>query len=240
MTPSIQELYDVIDATWPAAHYHQVGHWTIREGLGGGSRVSAATHDQTEEYEIDAAIAAMTEIGQAPIFMIRQGQEAMDKALADRGFVIKDPVNFYLAPVETIATERVAPAMSFQIFPPLSVQKEVWAAGGIGQARLAVMERAQCPKTTILGRTGDRTAGTGYVGVSNGVGMVHALETLEKYRRLGIAKTIVREMAFWARANGAEYLALVVTQANVKANALYSSLGMEIVGQYHYRVNSSL
>ena len=36
-------VYDLIDATWPAAAFRQVGPWTIRTGGGGGSRVSAAT-----------------------------------------------------------------------------------------------------------------------------------------------------------------------------------------------------
>lgn len=238
MIPDIFELYDVIDATWPAAAYQSIGHWTIREGKGGGSRVSAATHDQTTDYDLDQAIGAMNAIDQQPIFMIRHGQEVLDQILEDRGYIIKDPVNLYVAPVDLIATERPKAATQFVVYPPVAVQKDIWAEGGIGQARIDIMERAQCPKATFLGRLDERAAGTGYVGVSNGVAMLHALETRTQYRRQGLARNMMRSMGFWARENGAEHFALLVTQANIGANALYSSLGMEIAGQYHYRVLS--
>jgi hypothetical protein len=45
----------------------------------------------------------------------------------------------------------------------------------------------------------------------------------------------MREAAFWAQDQGASHLALAVTQGNTGGNALYSSLGMQVVGQYHYR-----
>ena len=40
----------------------------------------------------------------------------------------------------------------------------------------------------------------------------------------------------WAAAQGATHLSVLCTNANDAANALYSSLGMELVGQYHYRI----
>ena len=43
MLPESTKLYEVLDATWPAASMARVGPWTIREGAGGGKRVSAAT-----------------------------------------------------------------------------------------------------------------------------------------------------------------------------------------------------
>jgi ribosomal protein S18 acetylase RimI-like enzyme len=47
---------------------------------------------------------------------------------------------------------------------------------------------------------------------------------------------MMQHAATWAGRNGATHLALAVTRANAGANALYSSLGMEVVGQYHYRM----
>ena len=40
----------------------------------------------------------------------------------------------------------------------------------------------------------------------------------------------------WAAEQGADRLALAVTQANSGAIALYTSLGMQPVGEYHYRI----
>ena len=41
--PVIQQIYDVVDGTWPAAEYTQTGPWLFRRGAGGGQRVSATT-----------------------------------------------------------------------------------------------------------------------------------------------------------------------------------------------------
>ncbi|MBC7143563.1 MAG: GNAT family N-acetyltransferase, partial [Rhodobacteraceae bacterium] len=50
------DIFDVAEATWPAAARHKAGAFTVREGRGGGQRVSAATAapDWTEA-DIDAA-----------------------------------------------------------------------------------------------------------------------------------------------------------------------------------------
>ena len=65
--------------------------------------------------------------------------------------------------------------------------------------------------------------------------MLHALEVTPSQRRQGSAHNILRAAVAWAQANGADTLSLVVTVANDKARRLYASLGMAVVGQYHYR-----
>jgi GNAT superfamily N-acetyltransferase len=177
----------------------------------------------------------MREAGQSPLFMIREGDEALDSELAALGYVIRDPVNMYAAPLKDIATERPPPVTSFEVWPPLSVQTEIWSVGGIGAGRLDIMDRARHPKTTLLGRLDDKPAGTVYVGIAADCAMIHALEIADNYRRRALAAALTRSAAFWAQAKGAAYLTLVTTRDNVGANALYASLGMTIVGQYHYR-----
>ena len=51
MTPA--ELYATLEATWPPAARRRVGPWTIRDGQGGGKRVSAATAEQMNITAID-------------------------------------------------------------------------------------------------------------------------------------------------------------------------------------------
>jgi ribosomal protein S18 acetylase RimI-like enzyme len=65
--------------------------------------------------------------------------------------------------------------------------------------------------------------------------MLHALEVTPALRRQGSAHNILRAAALWAQQNGADTLTLVVTVANENARRLYASLGMQPVGQYHYR-----
>ncbi len=234
--PDAPKLYAVIDGTWPASAKQVLGPWTIRLDASGSSRVSAATTEKpVTATDIPQAEQAMRDAGQKPLFMIRESDAALDDLLMARGYVIKDPVNMYAIAVRDIATTRPPPVTSFEVWPPLAVQAEIWARGGIGAGRLAVMDRAQHPKTTLLGRMNDRPAGTVYVGIAADCAMIHALEIVDQHRRQGLARHLTRAAAFWAQDNGADYLTLVTTQANTGANALYSSLGMTLVGHYHYR-----
>ncbi|OUD09864.1 hypothetical protein BVC71_08560 [Marivivens niveibacter] len=232
--PTVAQLYDVIDATWAPFAKHQVGAFTVREGAGGGSRVSCAT-GPADENGIDIAAAKMRELGQTPIFMIRDGQSDLDDILGQSGYRVKDPVTLYAAPIDRIATEWTYSTEIYDIWPPVAIQREIWAAGGIDNARINVMERTKGPKTSIMGRIGDIPAGTGFVSISDQIAMVHALEVSPDCRRKGVAIRILRRMAFWAKAHKATHISLVVTNANVAANALYTSLGFDVVGHYHYR-----
>lgn len=234
--PDAAALYEVVDGTWPPAAFHRAGPWIVREGQGGGQRVSAATAaEAVTEADPDIAIARQEALGQPPIFMIRPGDEALDGWLAARGFQVKDPVVLYLAPAAAMA-EEMPQVTAMTVWPPLAIQCEIWDEGGIGPARIAVMERAKGPKTSILARRADKPAGTGYVAIHQGVAMVHALEVSTRHRRLGAGRFMMQAAANWAAANGAEWVALAVTEANAGARALYASLGMEEAGKYHYRV----
>ena len=104
----------------------------------------------------------------------------------------------------------------------------------IGPARLEVMGRAAV-KTAILARWNEKPAGVGFVAADQEIAMVHAVEVLANQRRQGVAQWIMRQAAFWAHAQGAETLAVICTRANTPGLSLYSALGFETVGQYHYR-----
>ena len=230
-------VYDLIDATWPAAEYQQIGPWIIRTGQGGGSRVSAATvRAPVGANDRVLAEKAMTDLGQPPVFMIRPGEEALDRLLAIAGYVIKDPVQAYAAPVAGLAALDLPPKTAFQAWPPLAMQAEIWAAGGIGPARLAIMDRVLGPKTSFLGRVQDRAAGCAFVACDARQAMLHALEVCPGDRKQRLGRHLLIASARWAQGQGAQTLSLVVTRANLAANALYASLGMGVVGQYHYRV----
>lgn len=224
-----------MDATWPAASITLCGPWMIREGQGGGKRVSAATAEAEWSVEdLAVAEAAMIALGQGLLFLVRAGDTALDAVLADRGYTIVDPVLVYSAPVSDLGPEP-DPMTAFPHWPPLAVAEAVWAEAGIGPARLAVMARAAAPKCAILGRSRDRVSGAAFVALHGRHAMLHALEVVPSQRRQGAARNIVRRAAGWARENGATELALAVTEANIPARSLYASLGMQVVEHYHYR-----
>lgn len=232
------QLYDVLDATWPGAEFHHLGPWTLRLGQGGGKRVSSATTTRpVTEAEIDAAEDGMRNLGQAPLFMIRQGQTALDDQLQARGYNVIDPVVAYAIPTAQLTTEPMPRVKAIAVWEPLAIMREIWAAGGIGPARVEVMHRVKGPKTGLIGRSGDKPAGTAFVAIHDGVAMMHAVEVVPFQRRKGVAQWFMRGAAFWAQEHGADTLAVVCTKENIGANALYSSLGMTPVGEYHYRLH---
>ncbi|MCE8515166.1 GNAT family N-acetyltransferase [Ruegeria pomeroyi] len=234
MTP---DWFAVVDATWPAAERRTAGNLTLREGRGGGKRVSAASAlDLVSEGEIDAAEAAMRQMDQSPLFQLRPGDEPLDMALEERGYTIVDPVNIYACPVARLTDIPIPRVTVFALWEPLAIMRELWAQGGIGPARLAVMDRVTGPKTGLLMRHRDKPGGVAFVAIHDGVAMLHALEIPPNQRRQGLGQWAMRGAAFWAMDNGAHTLSVVCTKANEGANALYRSLGMEIVGEYHYRL----
>lgn len=237
MSVSAEKLYDVIEATWPPASMRRVGPWMIREGQGGGQRVSATTAEDTVG-EADLAIAedAMRDLGQPCLFMIRKGDDALDVMLADRGYLRHDEVTMFAGPAEVIGAETPPRTAAIPAWEPLRIMEEIWARGGIGPGRIAVMRRAVEPKTGLVSRWREKPAAAAFCAIHDGIAMVHALEVVPFQRRSGVGRWMMMRAAIWARAQGAPTLAVVCTSANKAACGLYSSLGMEVVGQYHYRL----
>lgn len=229
-----QLLAQVMEATWPAAAITRAGPWAIRDGQGGGKRVSAATaEDQWQDADIVQAEAAMAALDQHALFLIREQDAALDAALQARGYRIVDPVVAYAMPLN--APPPPDHMTTFPHWPPMAMAADLWAEGGIGAERVAVMHRAEGVKTAILGRTQDRAAGAAFVAMAGGIAMLHALEVTPAMRRQGSAHNILRAAACWALDQGADTLSLVVTVANDGARRLYASFGMSVVGHYHYR-----
>jgi GNAT superfamily N-acetyltransferase len=177
----------------------------------------------------------MRAAGERPLFQLRPGDEALDAALAARGYAIVDPVVIYAAKLAELAQPAPPLMTTFPHWPPLGIAVDLWAEGGIGPARLDVMHRVRGAKCAILSRNADRAAGVTFVALHGPIAMLHALEVTPTMRRKGSARHILQATIHWAQDNGATDLSLAVTTANTAARALYASFGMQVVGQYHYR-----
>lgn len=235
--PGVSELYDAIEATWPAAEYIELGPWTVRKGAGGGKRVSAATANRDiENGDIAVAEQAMARLDQPALFMLRDDEEPLDRSLATQGYEIIDPVSFYVCPIGILTGEPAQQPAVFGVWPPTDDMKVLWATGGIGAGRLQVMDRAVGPKTIIRAECDGRLAGCAFVANHQNISMIHAIEVLPEQRQKGIGINILRNAAHWAQNQGARYFSLVVTDANQPANGLYMKLGMSVMGGYHYRI----
>lgn len=234
--PDATRVLAAMEATWPPADTMRAGPWRIREGRGGGKRVSAATAEDTiAAADIPTAEHKMRALGQTPLFMLRPGEAATDRLLGGRGYALVDPVTLYAGPVALFTHEPVRRMTAFTLWPPLAIMRDIWSAGGLGPERIAVMERVARPKTGIFARHTDRPAGVAFAAADGDVAMVHAIEVVPELRKQGVGTNILRLSAHWAQSQGASHIALAVTRSNESANALYSSLGLQVVGHYHYR-----
>ncbi len=229
MTP--EALAQLMEATWPPARHWREGPFTLRDGAGGGKRVSAASCD-------GAWVAADLEVLErqaTPLVLIRAADGALDAALAARDWRIVDPVIAYAAPVAAIAAD-LPPLAAFAHWPALEIARSIWAEGGICPGRVAVMDRVKGKRTTLLARSGDRPAGVAFVACHGRDAMVHAVEVRPALRRCGVGMILMQAAANWAASEGADRISLVVTAQNTAARALYARLGLQTVGQYHYRM----
>ena len=170
------------------------------------------------------------------MFMLRDGDTALDANLAQLGYDIVDPVTVYACKPTVLTDIQIPRVTVFDLWEPLAIMREIWEQGGIGPARQRVMQRAPEPKTALLCRLHDKPAGVAFVALHNGTAMVHAVEVLPHQRRKGAAAWMMRGAAFWAASHGAHTLSVICTNANIGANALYTALGFSVQGHYHYRL----
>ena len=112
-------FFEAIDATWPASRIIRQGPITIRDGQGGGKRVSAATADTpVSDADISAAEAEMQGLGQQPLFMIRQGETEFDQVLERRGYAVVDPVVVMATDIANLTDVPVPRLAAFAIWEP--------------------------------------------------------------------------------------------------------------------------
>lgn len=224
--PSAQDLYDVIDATWAPYSKQEKDGWFIREGRGGGKRVSAA-NQQHVSADIEAAETAMALLKQPALFMIRDGFPTLEMQLAKRGYSITAPT---IMMAKSLSDKGIDIAADF-LDTPSPEQMSLWEKGGIDARRLDVMHRVDVPKTFV-----QIDGATGFAAVHNNIVMVHAVEVSDPIRRQGVGQNLMNAAAMWGSMKGAHTISIVTTRDNRPAQNLYKKLGYSAAGTYHYRI----
>lgn len=235
--PDAASVMRALAETWPPAQTRSFGAWTARRGDGGGSRVSALTADDgaTLDAQFDAACALAHEWGQPLLAQIAPGQGALDSALAAKGWTAADETSLMVAALAAVPELHEADRIIARVRTPLAALDDLWARGGVGLARRAVMARAAVAKERFLIRERERPAGAVFAAMSGDVVMLHALHVEPEFRRSGAGRAAVRAVADWGAAAGAAWIGLAVTQVNHAAIGLYHGMGLRPVGAYRYR-----
>ena len=230
-------IFEAIDLTWPAEEFLELPEWKLRKSIKGGKRVSAATKIRESGIpDIQVAENTLAEWCQDKLFMIKAGENSLDEALKKRGYYIVDPTNIWSISSELLSMQKIPPVTAFSIFPPLAIQRELWIANGIDASRIEIMDRVKTPKTTIFGRINAKPAASAFVAIANKMAMVHALIVDHKCQRQGMGKFVMQKVGAWAHQLGAESVIVLCPKKNQSANNFYKSLGMHLIGEYHYRL----
>lgn len=228
-------LARAFEATWPAAEHADAGGFRCGRAPGAGGRVnSAVALGPWTAADIDTASDIFRGWDQPPVFRVADDAGDLRVALEERGFARGNPTAIMTCPVAALTDQPIPPIMALPVWPPLAIQRDIWAAGNITPARQAVMWRVPDPCAAILGRINDRAAGAGFVAIHADVAMVHAVEVLADWRRMGLAGWMMRQAGFWAAEHGAERMGLAVSRANRGAVALYESIGFREMAGYAY------
>lgn len=230
-------LAQAFEKTWPAADHADAGGFRVGRGLGAGGRVSSARAvGPWTLADIAAAERVHRAWDQRPMFRVLDSDTALIAALTAAGYRRDTPTAIMAAPVAALTGAPIPPLTTFAVWPPLAIQRDIWAAGNINPARQAVMDRVAGPKTAILGRIDDRAAGAAFTASCGAVAMVHAVEVLPAFRRRGLAGWMMRQVALWAADQGATRIGLAVDRTNTGARATYERLGFAEVAGYAYYV----
>ena len=230
-------IFETIDLTWPAEEFLELPKWKLRKSIKGGKRVSAATAiGKSGISDIKFVENTLAEWCQDKLFMIKAGQNSLDEELQKRGYCIVDPTNIWSISSKSLSMQQIPPVTAFSIFPPLAIQKELWMANGVDASKIAIMDRVKTPKTSIFGRINAKPASSAFAAVVNEIAMVHALIVDQKYQRQGMGKFVMQKVGAWAHQQGAESVVALCTKHNQSANNFYKILGMQVVGEYHYRL----
>lgn len=212
------DWFEAVDATWPAAQFHHHDGWIIREGLGGGKRVSAASGSG----DIELAERAQKSLGQDLLFMIRPQDGDLDAQLAARGYEIIDPVVILAKTLPSTGNSNSTTQGATQ------ASVDIWEKGGIGPERRAVMDRAKGPKTIV-----QMTGGCAFVSCHKDVAMIHALEVDQDHRRKGIGRTLEQAASEWSPV---PTIAALTVETNTASRGLFTAAGYKEVSKYHYRI----
>jgi len=235
----VSALLDHLEATWPAAARRRLGDWLLRDGQGGGSRVSSARWmggRAPAAGDVQAAIAAMQEAQSPVIFQVPGEDRPLDAALAAAGLAVRDPTVIMAGSAAEVA--RFAPRDPTGAVPtgtPLAIMRGLWSQGGVGAERLAVMARVEGESTCLLSRHRDKPAAVAFVACHEDMAMMHALYVVPEARREGVARQMLGQAAAWALEVGATRIGIATTGENLPAQGLFSGAGLGVVGHYHYR-----
>ena len=242
----IHELDATMRASWPPLHTVRIGGWQagLSEGFTrrGNSVLPVGPVDHLGEA-VDAVERLYARHGQPAVFHIGRdvAPPGLDAALADRGYVVRDPTQVLARAIET--PQAGLGNVSLRGRPDAPWLDLWWAidrgAGDAGRAdpRRVIAERLLTGATARYASATD-AAGTVAVGravTRGGTVGLSCLAVRPDARRRGHGQQVVLALLGDAAGRGASAAWLQVTERNTAAQELYAGLGFAPFADYRYR-----
>ena len=242
-------LEEVAQLGWPAPDTRWLGRWLLRAAEGFTGRANSVLPLGAPGRPLDDALAEVRawygERGLPPRVAIpTPAREALDAALAARGWTLHNPTQVLTADVEvTLAAlpERAG-------LPPVTIEdtpSDDWVGafhyrggGGLPQVGRGILTGSRQPGFAVVraGGAAGAVLAIARASVDDGWVGVTALEVDPGHRRRGLAGHVLRELLRWAADRGATSAYLQVALENEAALAVYDRLGFAPHHRYHYRI----
>ncbi|MFL6129307.1 MAG: GNAT family N-acetyltransferase [Mycobacteriales bacterium] len=231
---------------WPAPDTRWLGRWLLRAAADFTGRANSVLPLGDPGRPLDRALAEVeawyAERGlPARVVIPTPAREALDRALADRGWTDYNPTEVLTADVEV--TLGALPARTD--LPPVEIEdtpSDDWigayhyrGGGGLPQVGRAILTGSRQPGFALV-RSGGAVLAIARASVDEGWVGVTAVEVDPAHRRRGLGRHVMREVLRWAAERDAASAYLQVAGENAAALALYDRLGFAPHHRYHYRI----
>ncbi|WP_371155698.1 GNAT family N-acetyltransferase [Jannaschia sp. 2305UL9-9] len=231
--PGAERIQAAIRVTWPPSALLHSGPFDLPAETSGSRRATSARLRPGATATV-ADIAAVEALRPGTIFGTTDGvEDDLARTLAAEGYRDEGISDLMAGPVAPLVGDL--PRVSgFAHWPPLAICDALWEAHGNPPPRRVPMHLAPEPRTAILLRANDRAAGALFVGIHDGLAVLHMVLTLPAHRRQGVGLLGIRHAANWARDHGADHIVLPVEADNIAATTLYARAGLVRQGGYRY------
>jgi len=240
-------------AGWPASRSVPYGDWLLRTHYGGVTRRanSVMTLGDLPDADAERWLAEIEDHyrreGQLPCYYVSDhSPKGLDELLASYGYRIIFPCMLMAAATvrvkqsalptkhQAIECERLETAddrwldefLELEQFPSLRRPAYERLFADMGPAR-----------TFLRAVIGGETAALGTAVSADGWTIVYNIVTAERFRRMGAARAVMREIADWSAKRGGDRMLLQVLRDNAPAIAMYDRLGFEPFCRQHYRIH---
>jgi GNAT superfamily N-acetyltransferase len=238
----ISELEQISSNGWPAREVEYIGGWRLRANDGVTRRANSVLPLADPKRKLDDAIDAVEQFYEHRVIVPRfQMTEAsaprnLDSQLVERGYVTDITVRVQTTSIRNLTAIGARHSVEMNLGITAEWLSTYATAGQFDEkaikGRADILERINAKRAFALARMSDNVLGVGVGVVEQGWLGLFAIETLEAYRRAGVATSVVYSLGVWGKENGARAAYLQVEAKNMPALALYEKMGFN--DMYHY------